>query len=86
MTNAGRKPKAIKADIVAFVHDAFEGIGEDQGLTGLQAFTKWAANPANQSQFYTQIWGKLIPKDIKSEVSGEGGGPVKLVMTWEKEE
>jgi hypothetical protein len=85
-TNAGKKPAAIKADIIAFVQDAFEGIGEERGVTGLQAFTQWAANPANQSQFYTQIWGKLIPKDIKQQVTGEDGGPVKLVMSWEKDE
>ena len=83
-TNAGRKPNAIKADVVAFIHDAFEGIGEEKGLTGLQAFTKWASNPANQSQFYCQIWGKLIPKDIKATVTGEDGGPVKMVIGWEK--
>jgi len=82
MINAGRKPKAIKADMIAFVQDAFEGIGEEQGITGLQAFTKWASNPANQSQFYTQIWAKLIPKDIKQEISGDGGGPVKLAISW----
>ena len=85
MTNAGRKPKAIKADIVAFVHDAFEGIGGEQGITGLEAFTRWAANPANQSQFYTQIWAKLIPKDIKSEMSGKNGGPVRLSITWDQD-
>lgn len=85
MTNAGRKPKAIKADIVAFVHDAFEGIGAEDGITGLQAFTRWASNPANQSQFYTQIWAKLIPKDIKSEISGANGGPVKMSISWNTE-
>jgi hypothetical protein len=82
MTNAGKKPKVIKADMIAFVQDAFEGIGEESGLTGLQAFTKWASNPVNQSQFYTQIWAKLIPKDIKQEISGEGGGPVKMSISW----
>jgi hypothetical protein len=82
MINAGRKPKAIKADMVAFIHDAFEGIGEREGLTGLQAFTEWAANPANKSQFYTQIWAKLIPKDIKQEISGNNGGPVKMSISW----
>jgi hypothetical protein len=81
-TNAGRKPTHIKADMVAFIHDAFEGIGEQRGLTGIQAFTEWASNPANQSQFYTQIWAKLIPKDIKSEISGANGGPVKMSISW----
>lgn len=83
MTNAGKSPKVIKADVMAFVHDAFEGIGANQGITGLEAFTNWASNPANQSQFYTQIWSKLIPKDIKSSVTGENGGPVKLIMSWD---
>jgi len=80
--NIGKKPSVIKADMVAFIHDAFESIGEQEGLTGLQAFTQWAANPANKSQFYTQIWAKLIPKDIKQEVSGKDGGPVRMSISW----
>jgi hypothetical protein len=80
--NIATPTKVIKRDMIAFVQDAFEGIGEEQGLTGLQAFTKWASNPANQSQFYTQIWAKLIPKDIKSTITGDEGGPVKLSISW----
>ena len=80
MAAPGAKPKALTQDAKACIQLAFEDLG------GLQRMVEWANNPANLSQFYTQIWSKIIPKDIKSEVSGEGGGPVKLVMTWEKDE
>jgi len=83
MSNVTKTEKAIRRDIASFVHDAFEEVGNEQGLTGLQAFAKWAANPVNQTAFYTQIWGKLIPKPV--EVSGPQGGPMKLVVAWEND-
>jgi len=83
MANVTKSEKAIKRDIAAFVHDAFEEIGNEQGLTGLQSFVRWASQPQNQTAFYTQIWGKLIPKPV--EVSGPQGGPMKLVVAWEND-
>ena len=83
MSNVTKTEKSIKRDIAAFVHDAFEEVGNEQGLTGLQAFVRWAANPANQTAFYTQMWGKLIPKPV--EVSGPQGGPMRLVVAWEND-
>jgi hypothetical protein len=41
---------------------AFEDLG------GLPRLVEWANNPQNIGTFYTQIWGKIIPKDIKAEV------------------
>ena len=76
--NKGDVNKMTK-DAKAVIQMAFEDLG------GLPRMVEWANNPANIGQFYTQIWSKIIPKDIKSEVSGEGGGPVKLVLSWETE-
>ena len=80
MAKKGATATALTKDAKAMIQLAFEDLG------GLPRLVEWANNPANISQFYTQIWSKIIPKDIKSEVSGEGGGPVKLVMTWEKDD
>lgn len=46
---------------------AFDGIG------GVPALQKWAL--ANRSEFY-KLWGKMVPH----EVSGEGGGPVEIIV------
>ena len=72
----GDPVKAFTQDAKVAIQMAFEGIG------GIPELIKWAQNPANQSQFYTQIWAKIIPKDIKQEVSGENGGPVKMMISW----
>ena len=79
MAKPGATTAALTKDAKAMIQLAFEDLG------GLPRLVEWANNPANISQFYTQIWSKIIPKDIKSEVSGEGGGPVKLVMSWDNE-
>ena len=54
-------PKLNK-DAKAMIHLAFEDLG------GLPRLVEWANNPANIGTFYTQIWSKIIPKDIKAEV------------------
>jgi len=79
MAKQGDSVKALTQDAKAMIQLAFQDLG------GLPRLVEWANNPANLSQFYTQIWSKIIPKDIKSEVSGEGGGPVKLSVSWEKD-
>ena len=68
--------KALTRDAKAMIQLAFQDLG------GLPRLVEWANNPANTSQFYTQIWAKIIPKDIKQEVTGENGGPVKYEMSW----
>ena len=76
MAKPGDSAKVFTADAKVAIQMCFENLG------GVEALTKWAMNPANTSQFYTQIWSKIIPKDIKSEVSGKEGGPVKLSISW----
>lgn len=80
MAKKGATASALTKDAKAMIQLAFEDLG------GLPRLVEWANNPANISQFYTQIWSKIIPKDIKSEVSGEGGGPVKLIMSWQTDD
>lgn len=59
---AGDTPAKLTRDAKAMIQLAFEDLG------GLPRLVEWANNPANLGTFYTQIWGKIIPKDIKAEV------------------
>lgn len=79
MAKPGATSSALTKDAKAMIQLAFEDLG------GLPRLVEWANNPANTGQFYTQIWAKIIPKDIKSEVTGENGGPVKITMCWDDE-
>lgn len=58
----GDTPTKLTRDAKAMIHLAFEDLG------GLPRLVEWANNPANIGTFYTQIWSKIIPKDIKAEV------------------
>lgn len=76
MSKPGASPTQLTRDAKAMIQLAFEDLG------GLPRLVEWANNPANLSQFYTQIWSKIIPKDIKSEITGSEGGPVKMAISW----
>lgn len=76
MSDKAPTSTALTKDAKAMIQLAFQDLG------GLPRLVEWANNPVNLSQFYTQIWAKIIPKDIKSEVSGSGGGPVKMSISW----
>lgn len=76
MAKPGASTTTLTKDAKAMIQLAFEDLG------GLPRLVEWANNPANLSQFYTQIWSKIIPKDIKSEISGSEGGPVKMSISW----
>lgn len=58
----GDKPSKLTQDAKAMIQLAFEDLG------GLPRLVEWANNPANLGTFYTQLWSKIIPKDIKAEV------------------
>jgi hypothetical protein len=60
----GDTPLKLNRDAKAMVQLAFEDLG------GLQRLVEWANVPANLGTFYTQIWGKIIPKDVKAEIDG----------------
>lgn len=56
---------ALTKDAKAAVQLAFENLG------GVPRLVQWAnSSPVTLGMFYTQIWGKIIPKDIKAEVDG----------------
>lgn len=72
----GDSPTKLTRDAKAMIQLAFEDLG------GLPRLVEWANNPANLTAFYTQIWSKIIPKDIKQETTGVDGGPVKMAISW----
>lgn len=48
---------------------AFNGLGGAEGLL------EWAqSDPANQKIFYSQVWTKILPKDMT--VSNQDGSPL----------
>lgn len=50
-------------------------------LGGVDRLVLWAKeDPANERAFWTQIYTKLLPLEVKAEHSGEGGGPVRFVI------
>ena len=68
----GRKrgvPNKTTASVQAALTEAFERRG------GVDALIKWAEE--DPTEFY-KLWGKLIPKDIKAELSGNVG----IVHQW----
>lgn len=60
----GDKPAKLTQDAKAAIQLVFEDLG------GTSRLLEWANNPANLGVFYTQIWSKIIPKDVKAEVDG----------------
>ena len=61
-------PTQLTRDAKAAVQIVFEDLG------GICRLTEWAnASPQNLTAFYTQIWPRIIPKDIKSELTGKDG-------------
>lgn len=64
----GDSPGKLCKDAKAIIQIAFENLG------GLPRLIEWAnASPQNLTQFYTSIWPRIVPKDIKSEVTGADG-------------
>jgi hypothetical protein len=50
-------------------------------LGGAERLVAWAQeDPANEKAFWTSIYTKLLPV----QVSGEEGGPIQAVITWQK--
>jgi len=49
------------------LEEAFRDMG------GKAAFVRWGRD--NPTEFY-KIWAKLLPANIKAELTGEGGGPI----------
>ncbi|MBV5327091.1 MAG: hypothetical protein JZU65_05550 [Chlorobium sp.] len=70
-------PKLNK-DARATILLAFEDLG---GLPRLVQWANDANSPQNLSTFYTQIWAKIIPKEIAAKIDTNQ----KLNITWDCE-
>lgn len=70
----GRK-KGVQNKMTVAVKDAIALAAEKLG--GVDRLVTWAQeDPANERVF----WGSIYPKLLPLQVSGEGGGPVQLVL------
>jgi hypothetical protein len=50
---------------------AFEGLG------GYEALKAWGAN--EPTEFY-KLWSRMLPQEVKSEISGKDGAPIAPVL------
>jgi len=72
--DSARPPAQLTKDAKAVIQRAFEDLG------GVERLVEWANNPANLGSFYTQIWSKIIPRDVKTEVTGKDGKAIQLEL------
>jgi hypothetical protein len=76
---AGRKPGAPNR-MTKDVRDAILTVAD--GLGGADQMLSWAkADPVNERIFWSQIFPKLLPKEVKQEVSGPDGGAIDMNFT-----
>lgn len=80
LTNKGRgRPKGSPNRTTASAKEAIAQAAE--GLGGTNRLIAWAQeDPANERAFWATIYPKLLPL----QVSGEDGGPIQAVITWQK--
>ena len=71
----GSMTKVTKKSLASII-EAFDRMGEDDGLSGTEFFTQWAKE--NPTEFYKTFWVKLIPRisepndhDNKSNVTNK---------------
>lgn len=78
--NAGKgRPKGALNKTTTSAKEAIALAAE--GLGGADRLIAWAQeDPANEKAFWTSIYTKLLPV----QVSGEEGGPIQAVITWQK--
>jgi hypothetical protein len=78
--NAGKgRPKGALNKTTTSAKEAIALAAE--GLGGADRLIAWAKeDPANEKAFWTSIYTKLLPV----QVSGEEGGPIQAVITWQK--
>lgn len=80
-TDDSIKPEIMppkRKDLRTCVEDVFHEMG------GAGALRDWIReSTVNKRIFYKDILPKLIPKDIRQELTGKGGEPVKMVISWQ---
>lgn len=78
---AGRKPGAPNR-MTKDVRDAILQVAD--GLGGAEQMLVWAQkDPVNERIFWSQIFPKLLPKEVKQELTGPDGGPLETVTRVE---
>lgn len=63
----GASNKSTKA-VKEALQEAFDGLG------GVPSLVEWAKS--EPTEFY-KLWTKLIPTEVKAELTGADGGPIK---------
>lgn len=72
-----QRPVKIRRNLREAVEDVFWELGGPEGMM------QWTTeSTANKRIFYKDILPKLIPKQLTGELTGAGGGPMKLVVEW----
>jgi hypothetical protein len=70
------RPKGAQSKITRAVKDVIAGAAD--ALGGQDRMVAWAqSDPANERAFWATIYPKLLPL----QVTGEGGGPVKIIAS-----
>lgn len=73
----GGRTKGTPNGTTQDVRDAILQVAD--GLGGAEAMLTWAkADPVNERIYWSQIFPKLLPKEVKQEVSGPDGGPIEV--------
>lgn len=70
----GRKkgtPNKSTVSVKEALQAAFDGMG------GMAALKAWGEQ--EPTEFY-KIWSKMLPQEVKSEISGKDGAPIAPVM------
>jgi hypothetical protein len=77
---SGRKPGSPNK-VTASVKEALVAAFDQMG--GTQALVVWGME--NQTEFY-KLWAKLLPQEVKNEVSGPNGGtiPTSIEIVFRK--
>lgn len=69
---------ALRKDLRTCVEDVFHDLG------GGAALKSWVQeSTVNKRIFFKDILPKLIPRDIRQELTGKGGEPMKMVIQWQ---
>lgn len=72
---AGRK-KGVPNKLTQDVREAILQVAT--GLGGPEQMLEWAkSDPVNERIFWSQIYPKLLPKEVKQELTGADGGPIQ---------
>lgn len=73
----GGRTKGTPNKLTKDVREAILQVAE--GLGGAEGMLSWAQeDKANERIFWSQIYPKVLPKEVKAELSGADGGPMQF--------